>query len=95
MSSSPRFLFLHVTKTGGTSFVSHVLEEFPPDAVYPSAALDRRHATDAEPHASVPNLLAVAPERRGAIKIYAGELARGPGAPFEVELYAYAKELAR
>jgi hypothetical protein len=72
MSSSPRFLFLHVMKTGGTSFVFHLLREFPPDAVYPSAALDRQHAADAEPYASVPNLTAIAPERRAAIRMYAG-----------------------
>ena len=72
MSSPRRFLFVHVMKTGGTSFVVHLLQEFPAEAVYPSAALDRRHATDAEPYASIPALMAVPPERREAIRIYSG-----------------------
>jgi len=72
MALSPRFLFLHVMKTGGTSFVFQLLREFPADAVYPSAALDRQYPTDAEPYASIPNLTAIAPERRAAIRMYAG-----------------------
>ena len=72
MSSPPRFLFVHVMKTGGTSFVFHLLQQFPPDEVYPSAGLDRRSATDAEPYGSIANLIAVTSERRAAIRMYAG-----------------------
>ena len=72
MSSPPRFLFVHVMKTGGTSFVFHLLQQFAPDEVYPSAALDRRHATDAEPYGSIADLIAVTPERHRAIRMYAG-----------------------
>ena len=72
MSSSSRFLFVHVMKTGGTSLVFHLLREFPADEVYPSAALDRRHPTDAEPYGSIADLVAVTPERKAAIRMYAG-----------------------
>jgi hypothetical protein len=59
-------------KTGGTSFVFHLLQQFAPDEVYPSAGLDRRSATDAEPYGSIANLVAVTPERHAAIRMYAG-----------------------
>ena len=71
MSSTPRFLFLHVMKTGGTSFVFHLKQEFPGDALYPSA-VDRRGPTDAEPYGSLADLAAVTPARRAAIRMYAG-----------------------
>ncbi len=72
MSSPPRYLFIHVMKTGGTSFVFHLLQQFAPNEVYPSAGLDRRHATDAEPYGSLADLAAVTPERHRAIRMYAG-----------------------
>jgi hypothetical protein len=72
MSSPPRFLFLHVMKTGGTSFVFHLLQQFAADEIYPSPALDRRDPTDAEPYASIPALAAVSPERAAVIRVYAG-----------------------
>jgi hypothetical protein len=72
MSPPPRFLFIHVMKTGGTSFVFHLLQQFAPDEVYPSATLDRRHPADAEPYASIPQLEAITAERRAGIRIYSG-----------------------
>ena len=59
-----RFFFVHVMKTGGTSFVFHLLRNFAPNEVYPNEALDRRHPTDVEPYASIPDLLSLSPERR-------------------------------
>ena len=59
-------------KTGGTSLVLHLLREFPDEEMYPSAALDRRHPTDAEPYASISDLVALSPERRAKIRFYAG-----------------------
>jgi hypothetical protein len=70
--SAPRYLFVHVMKTGGTSFVFHLLEQFAPDEVYPNAALDRRHPADAEPYASIPHLRGVTAERRAGIRMYMG-----------------------
>jgi len=70
--SPPRFLFVHVMKTGGTSLVLHLLGEFPDKATYPSADWDRRHPMDAEPYASISDLVALSAERRGEIRLYAG-----------------------
>jgi hypothetical protein len=72
MTSPPRYVFIHVMKTGGTSFVFHLLRQFAPDAVYPSAAIDRRDATDAEPYASLPRLRGLTPERKAAIQVFSG-----------------------
>jgi hypothetical protein len=72
MSDSPVFLFVHVMKTGGTSLVFQLLEEFPGKELYPSASVDRRHPTDAESYGSIPDLVALTPERRAAIRMYAG-----------------------
>ena len=72
MNSTRRFLFIHVMKTGGTSLVFHLLREFAADETYPNAALDRRHPTDAEPYASIPDLVSVEPSRRKLIRLYSG-----------------------
>jgi hypothetical protein len=59
-------------KTGGTSFIFHLLQQFAPDDVYPSAAIDRRDVTDAEPYASLPRLTGLTPERKAAIRVFSG-----------------------
>jgi len=69
-----RFFFVHVMKTGGTSFVFQLSRNFEPDAVYPDAALDRRSPTDAEPYASFTAVDRLPAERRAAIRIYTGHL---------------------
>ncbi len=71
-SAHRRFFFVHVMKTGGTSFVFQLLRNFAPDEVYPDGALDRRSPTDAEPYASLTALERLAPERRAAIRVYTG-----------------------
>ncbi len=68
-----RFFFIHVMKTGGTSFVFQMLANFEPDEAYPSA-IDRASPTDVTPYASIPKLLALSPERRERIRVYAGHL---------------------
>jgi hypothetical protein len=73
-SGHRRFFFVHVMKTGGTSFVFQLSRNFAPDEVYPAAALDRRTPTDAEPYASFTALRQLPPERRDAIRIYTGHL---------------------
>jgi hypothetical protein len=67
-----RFFFVHVMKTGGTSFVFHLLRNFAPVEVYPHEALDRANPSDVEPYASLPHLLALTPERRAQIRVFAG-----------------------
>ncbi len=71
-ASAHRFFFVHVMKTGGTSFVFQLLRNFAPDEVYPDTALDRRSPTDAEPYASLTALEKLSPERRRAIRVYTG-----------------------
>ena len=68
-----RFFFIHVMKTGGTSFVFQMLANFEPDERYPSA-IDRSSPTDVTPYASIPKLLALSPERRARIRVYSGHL---------------------
>ena len=72
MTDPPKFFFVHVMKTGGTSLVFHLLQEFPRDAVYPSAVRDRRHPNDAEPYISIADVSALSAARRADIRVYAG-----------------------
>jgi hypothetical protein len=66
-----RFFFIHLMKTGGTSFVMHLLANFAPVETYPSE-LDKRDVADGEPYASIADLLALSPRRRAEIRFYAG-----------------------
>jgi hypothetical protein len=66
------FFFIHVMKTGGTSFVFDVLKTFPAEQVYPNKTLDRRYPTDIAPYTSIEHLLEISPERRADIRVYAG-----------------------
>ena len=70
--SAERFFFVHVMKTGGTSFVFHLLRNFEPNEVYPSEARDRRHPSDVEPYASIPDLLGLSPDRVAEVRVFAG-----------------------
>jgi hypothetical protein len=70
----PRFFFVHVMKTGGTSFVFQMTVNFAPAEVYPNEALDRRAPTDVEPYASVDALERLTPQRRAEIRVYTGHL---------------------
>jgi hypothetical protein len=69
----PRFFFIHLMKTGGTSFVFQMLQNFERDEAYPSP-IDRNSPTDVTPYASIPKMLALSPERRARIRVYAGHL---------------------
>ena len=66
------FFFIHVMKTAGTSFAFHVRREFADAEIYPSGSIDRSSATDVEPYASIPRLLALPAERRAQVRIYTG-----------------------
>jgi hypothetical protein len=75
VTSTPatRFFFVHLMKTGGTSFVSDMLRNFEPDEAYPNA-VDLRFPGDILPYWSVPHLLALTAERRARIRVYTGHL---------------------
>jgi hypothetical protein len=66
----PRFFFVHIMKTGGTTLRRHVEHNFPaPGAVYP----DRR--VDLEPrdgYMFIQRLLTLPPERRDLVRTYIG-----------------------
>ena len=66
------FFFVHVMKTGGTSFVFDVLKTFPAEQVYPNRTLDRRYPGDTVPYMDIATLLEISPERRADIRVYAG-----------------------
>jgi hypothetical protein len=68
-----RFFFIHVMKTGGTSFVRQILANFEPDEVYPSE-IDRTSPSDVARYSLIPNLRELSPERRARIRVYAGHL---------------------
>jgi hypothetical protein len=72
--AAPRFFFVHVMKTGGTSFVFQMTANFAPTEVYPHEVLDRRAPTDVEPYASVDDLERLTPQRRAEIRVYTGHL---------------------
>jgi hypothetical protein len=69
---TPRFLFIHVMKTAGTTFVSHLEEQFGAASIYPNRELDRRFPGDTESYTSINDLLALPAERRDAIEVYTG-----------------------
>jgi hypothetical protein len=71
---APRFFFVHVMKTGGTSFVFQLSANFAPAEVYPNEILDRRAPTDLEPYASLADLERLSPQRRAQIRVFTGHL---------------------
>jgi hypothetical protein len=70
------FFFLHVMKTGGTSLVHHLVDNFGADAVYPPLVGKGPNDPDAGriPYVSVTKLRALPPERRACTRVFAGHL---------------------
>lgn len=67
----PRFFFIHVMKTGGTTFQQHVRNNFAPEEVYPHRELDRT-PDPFQPYREIQYLLGLGPERREKIRAYLG-----------------------
>jgi len=67
-----RFFFVHLMKTGGTSFAFQLRKQFHPDQVFPSEGFDRRDEKDVAVYVSVARLLRLSPERRADIRVYTG-----------------------
>lgn len=64
-----RFFFIHVMKTAGATFTSHISANFEPDDVYPHKRLDPDiHAA----RARIDYLTGLSPARRERIRIYRG-----------------------
>jgi hypothetical protein len=66
------FLFIHVMKTAGTTFVRQLHQQFEPESIYPCRGIDWTSPTDVEAYINIPRLLALTPERRSAVRIYTG-----------------------
>ncbi len=68
---SAPFFFVHVPKTGGTTFWMHVRENFPIESVYPNRFDDPNLF---EAYMDVEYVRAVSPERRARTRCYSGHL---------------------
>ena len=71
-TAARRFFFLHIMKTAGTSFAVQLRVQFPGAAMYPTRGVDWTDPSDVEPYQSIPQLLALPPERRAEIRAYTG-----------------------
>lgn len=67
------FFFVHVMKTAGTTFVHQIQQKFGIDHVYPFA-FDALRRADVSSYSKVESLLALSPEQRAQIRVYAGHL---------------------
>jgi Sulfotransferase family len=69
IAGTPTYFFMHVMKTGGTTFVQHMTANFPPEAVYPGPQRgpERRLA-----YYMIDELRGISPERRRLIRAYTG-----------------------
>ena len=65
----PTYFFIHVMKTGGTSFVTHLDRIFPPDQIYPS---DRFPGDAAARYIRIPLLEELTDEERAGLRLYRG-----------------------
>jgi Sulfotransferase family len=66
---SPTYFFMHVMKTGGTTFAQHIRANFPPDALYPS---QQSGGERVRAYFMIDDLRAISPERQRSIRAYAG-----------------------
>jgi len=64
-----RFFFIHVMKTGGGTFTSHIAANFEGDEVYPYEPLDPDILVA---RARIDYLTGLSPERRARIRVYKG-----------------------
>ena len=68
MSGGPLF-FVHVMKTGGTTFRRRLVQEFGAEAVFPYSRLD---PSDGQPNVQVEYLTSLSPDRLARIKAFSG-----------------------
>jgi hypothetical protein len=67
------FFFVHLMRTGGMTFLHHLRQNFAADEVYPDRDRDFPDG-DLLEHLQLSHLLALPPERRERIRVYAGHL---------------------
>jgi serine O-acetyltransferase len=66
------FFFVHIMKTGGTTFAFHAMQQFDDREIYPSRSIDRRGPADVASYVAIERLRNVSPERRREVRIYMG-----------------------
>jgi hypothetical protein len=66
------FLFLHLMKTGGTTLLAHLEENFPPGTMYPDPRTDPLATYDGLEYGSLDRLRTVGMARRDRVRAYAG-----------------------
>jgi hypothetical protein len=66
---NPTYFFMHVMKTGGTTFVQHIWANFPPESVYPgpTRGVERQRA-----YYMIDELRRISPGRRRSLRIFSG-----------------------
>jgi hypothetical protein len=69
ITRAPTYFFIHVMKTGGTTFVQHILANFSADAVYPSST---RGEGRKRAYYMIDELRRISLERRGSLRAYSG-----------------------
>lgn len=72
-ATEPTYLFLHLMKTGGTSFLAHLADNFPPGSLYPDDRIDPNPADELR-YGSLGKLRALTSDQRAAIRVYTGHL---------------------
>jgi Sulfotransferase family len=74
VSDTPRVLYIHVMKTGGTTLLQHLRKNIPPDELYPNAERDMS-LDSSRPftvrHLRLDYLRNLPEERRNRIRVYA------------------------
>jgi hypothetical protein len=66
---TPTYFFMHVMKTGGTTFVQHIEANFPPEAVYPGP---QRGGERQRAYYMIDELRGISLERHRSIRVYTG-----------------------
>jgi hypothetical protein len=64
-----RFFFVHVMKTGGTTFGTHIARNFRADEIYPDRTVDRDLRVA---YTQIGHLTSLPEERRRRIRVYRG-----------------------
>ncbi len=71
----PRFFFIHVMKTAGTTFSRAIKQQFAAEAIYPCGGIDYQSPTSAEgldSYIKISRVLSVTPQRRADVQVYTG-----------------------
>src|SRR5690606_11658727 len=66
------YLFLHLMKTGGTSFLAHIDDNFPPGTVYPDDRTGSGFSGDGIGYGTVQRLRAACAEQPHGLRVVSG-----------------------